>query len=72
MINNLTQNSLLVLLWNCNGILNHINELTATLHDKSIDIALISESHLTDHLRLNIPGYQLPITNDTPMQALQF
>ncbi|KAE9545781.1 hypothetical protein AGLY_001324 [Aphis glycines] len=50
-------NSLIVLLWNSNGILNHINELTARLHDERIDIALISESHLTDRARINISGY---------------
>ena len=65
MINNTIDNSLLVLLWNCNGILNHTNELTATLHEKRIDIALISESHLTNRAKLNIPGYQL-ITSNHP------
>jgi len=65
MINNTTSNSLIVLLWNCNGILNHVNELTATLHNKRIDIALISESHLTDRARINIPGYHL-ITSNHP------
>jgi len=52
-------NSLLILLWNCNGILNHTNELIAILHEKRIDIALIAESHLTVNSRLNIPGYQV-------------
>ena len=63
MINNQTNNSLLVLLWNCNGILNHTNELIAILHEKRIDIALIAESHLTVNSRLNIPGYQTISSN---------
>jgi hypothetical protein len=29
------------------------------LHEKRIDVALISESHITEHSKLNIPGYHL-------------
>ena len=66
MVNNsFTSNSLIILLWNCNGILNHVNELIVVLHEKRIDIALISESHLTERSKLNIPGYQL-ITSHHP------
>jgi len=63
MINNQTNNSLLILLWNCNGILNHTNELIAILHEKRIDIALIAESHLTVNSRLYNPGYQVISSN---------
>jgi len=66
MVNNsFTSNSLIILLWNYNGILNHVNELIAVLHEKRIDIALISESHLTERSKLNIPGYHL-ITSHHP------
>lgn len=73
MINNQTNNSLLILLWNCNGILNHTNELISILHEKRIDIALIAESHLTVNSRLNIPGKLSPLTTlmAQPMQALR-
>jgi hypothetical protein len=60
MVNNsFTSNFLIILLWNCNGILNHVNELIVELHEKIIDIALISESHLTERSKLNIPDYHL-------------
>jgi hypothetical protein len=65
MINNQTNNSLLILLWNCNGILSHTNELIAILHEKRIVITLIAESHLTVNSRLNILGYQV-ITSNHP------
>lgn len=63
MANNCTNNSLIVLLWNWNGILNHINGLTETIHKKIIDLILISESHLTDRAKLNISSYHLITSN---------
>ncbi|KAL4091575.1 hypothetical protein QTP88_026242 [Uroleucon formosanum] len=38
-------------------ILNNINELQFTLHENKIDIAMISETHLTHKNFLNIHGY---------------
>jgi hypothetical protein len=55
--NNLTQ-PLTILLWNANGILKNINELQITLIEKTIDIAMISETHLTHNNFLNIHGYE--------------
>ena len=51
--------SLSILLWNANGIRNHINELTILLHDKNIDIALITETRLTNKRQINVPGYNI-------------
>lgn len=69
MVNNsFILNSLIILLWNCNGILNHVKELIAVLHEKRIDIALITESHITKRFKLNIPSYHLissPYPDDT-------
>jgi hypothetical protein len=55
--NNLTQ-PLTILLWNANGILKNINELQITLIEKTIDIFMISETHLTHNNFLNIHGYE--------------
>ncbi|MXP61690.1 reverse transcriptase family protein [Pantoea sp. Taur] len=46
-----------ILLWNANGIRNHTNELTTLLHDKEIDVALITETRLTSKQHLNISQY---------------
>jgi len=49
---------LTILLWNANGILKNINELQITLIDKTIDIAMISETYLTHKNFLNIHSYE--------------
>jgi len=57
MINNsYTSNSLLILLWNANGLKNHRNELLITLQEKRIDVVLISETHFTNTSYVNFPG----------------
>jgi len=61
--NNVTSNSLLVLIWNSNGLANHKNEILATLQNNRIDIALISETHFTNSTHLNLSGYQIFKTN---------
>lgn len=58
-----TSNSLLILLFNSNGLKNHSNELQLVLQNKRIDIALISETHFTKYSHIPIPGYQLLKTN---------
>jgi len=64
MINNTpTSKSLLILLWNANGIHNYIAELSLVLHDKRIDIALISETHLTKTTKIHIPDYTILRSN---------
>lgn len=57
MVTNFTSNSLLLLLWNANGVMQHFAELEYTLHDKRIDIALITETHLKSYTRFYIHGY---------------
>ena len=58
-----TSNSLLILLFNSNGLKNHSNELQIVLQEKRIDIALISETHFTKYSHIAIPGYHLLKTN---------
>ena len=57
--NTFTNQSLTILLFNANGIKNHVNELQFVLHNKRIDIALITETHFTQHSYIYIPGYKL-------------
>jgi len=58
-----TNNSLLILLFNANGLKNHQNELQVVLQEKRIDIALISETHFTKYSHIPIAGYNLQKTN---------
>uniref|UniRef100_A0A2S2P698 Putative RNA-directed DNA polymerase n=1 Tax=Schizaphis graminum TaxID=13262 RepID=A0A2S2P698_SCHGA len=58
-----TSNSLLILLFNANGLKNHQNELQVVLQEKRIDIALISETHFTKYSHIPITGYNLLKTN---------
>jgi hypothetical protein len=51
--------SLSLLLWNANGILRHRNELEFVLHDRRIDVALISETHLSPNINFYMRGYQV-------------
>jgi len=46
-----------VALWNANGLSNHKLELQALLDMHKIDIALISETHLTFRTVFKIPHY---------------
>jgi len=57
--NSLTSKSIIVILFNANGLKNHINELQAVLYEKRIDIALITETHFTKYSNVFIPGYTL-------------
>jgi hypothetical protein len=54
---NLTSRSLLILLWNANGLLSRRTELDYFLHEKRIDVALITETHLTPSSYFSLPGY---------------
>lgn len=56
-VNN-SSHPLSILLWNTNGIFNNINELQFTLNENRIDIAMISETHLTYRNFLYIHGYE--------------
>jgi retron-type reverse transcriptase len=55
--NTITSNSLEILLWNANGLLQRRSELDIFLHDKRIDLALITETHLTPNLTFFLPDY---------------
>uniref|UniRef100_A0A2S2PG82 RNA-directed DNA polymerase from mobile element jockey n=1 Tax=Schizaphis graminum TaxID=13262 RepID=A0A2S2PG82_SCHGA len=56
--NQLTK-SITILLWNANGILNNINELQISLIENQVDIAMISETHLTNNSAFKIFGYNI-------------
>ena len=57
--NSVTDNSLLILQFNANGLKNHCNELYIVFHDKRINIARISEMHFTKYSHIAISGYYL-------------
>jgi len=57
------KNSLLILLWNSNGLAQHRDELDVLLHDRRIDVALITETHFTKHTYFHIKDYTLYNTN---------
>lgn len=61
--NTFTNQSLTILLFNANGLKNHVNELQFVLHNKRIDIALITETHSTQYSNFYIPGYKLVKAN---------
>lgn len=61
--NSVTNNSLLILLFNANGLKNHINELQSVLYNSRINIALITEIHFTKYSHFHIPGFHLIKTN---------
>ncbi|KAL1130310.1 hypothetical protein AAG570_013248 [Ranatra chinensis] len=52
-----TNRSLLILLWNCNGLTPHRNELDVIFHDKRIDVALLADTHFTNRSHFYIPDY---------------
>jgi len=60
MVNNsFISQSLLIFLWNANGLKNHNIELITILYEKKIDVALITESHFTSNSKFVIPQYKL-------------
>jgi exonuclease III len=63
MTSSATNNSLLILLFNANGLKNHSNELQTVLHNRHIDIAIKTETHFSKYLYIFIPGYKLIKTN---------
>jgi len=58
-----TNNSLLILQFNANGLKNHTLEQELILNNKRIDIALITETHFTRYSKIFISGYKLIHTN---------
>jgi len=59
MTNTATKKIPFVLLFNANGLKNHILKLQSVLNNKCIDIALITETHFTSYSHIRIPGYRL-------------
>jgi hypothetical protein len=57
--NSYTNQSFSIILFNANGLKNHVNEVQTVLYDKRIDITLITETHFTKHSYISIPGYSL-------------
>lgn len=51
--------SLLILLWNTNGVLNHRDQLEIILNDRLIDIALLCETHLTPQRRFFLRNFTI-------------
>eukprot|EP00102_Acyrthosiphon_pisum_P014983 XP_008185317.1 PREDICTED: RNA-directed DNA polymerase from mobile element jockey-like [Acyrthosiphon pisum] len=51
--------SLSIFLWNANGLKQHSNELFYLLHHKNIDIALITETHLSTTSNISFNGYSI-------------
>lgn len=52
--NSVTDKTLLICLFNANGLKNHVLELETVLNNKRIDIALITETHFTKYIVLSI------------------
>lgn len=52
--NSVTDDSLLILLFNTNGLRNSVHELETVLNKKRIGIALISKTHFTIYSKINI------------------
>jgi exonuclease III len=42
--------------WNANGLANHVQEIILFLNINTIDILIISESHVTDRTVVKIPN----------------
>lgn len=55
--NTLTVGSLTILLININGLTQRKAELELFLHERRIDVALITETHTTTRTRFSIPNY---------------
>lgn len=58
-----TNNSLLILQFNANGLKNNTYELQTVLHNRRIDIAIITETYFTKYSHIFIPGYKIIKTN---------
>lgn len=63
MTNSQTNKSLIILLFNANGLKNHVLELQHVLYNRRIDIAFITETHFTLYSKIPIPGYNLRKSN---------
>lgn len=62
------ESSLVILLWNSNGILNRRNELELTMNTNRIDVVLLTETHLLSRYNLYFPNY-VTYRSDHPDQT---
>jgi len=66
------------ILWNANGLKQHSYALLYLIHNKNIDIALITETHLSKLANINFNGnsttqlLELTIPMAHPMGVLQY
>jgi exonuclease III len=67
-LNPINHFSLSIFLWNANGLKQHSNELFYFIHNKNIDIALITETHISKSVNIKFNGY-LTIRADHPNGA---
>jgi len=51
--------SILILLWNTNEIKQHSYELFYLMHNKNINILLITKTHLSKNTNINFNGYSI-------------
>lgn len=51
--------ALKIMAWNCNGLLNHQNELQVVLDIENIDLCLVSETHFTKQCHITFNGYKV-------------
>ena len=57
--------------WNSNGIKTHINILTAFLNHHNIDIACITETHLSNMDKIKFTGYNVYRTDqNSPARSM--
>lgn len=63
------QTELKIVLWNSNGLSQHILELKYFLNRFSIDIMLVSETHFTQKSFISIPNYFVFSTNHSDNTA---
>lgn len=56
-------NTLKIMRWNANGLLNHKNELLSILNLKKIDVSVISETHLTSQTFVKFKNYDVYCAN---------
>ena len=52
-------NTIRILAWNANGLLQHKEQLLVTLIEQKIDMCLISETHFTRESYLNLRGFEV-------------
>lgn len=55
----MSQIDLRIVLWNANGLSQHVQEIKLYLKNDNIDILLVSETHFTDKTFIRIPGYDI-------------